>query len=202
MRCDSDITSLADLPGKTFAVNLWRSSFHYTALMALEKAQIAEDNLTWVLLSFDNQIPALANGEVDVIGLMEPYNGYAAAEYGDEFCLLFNALDVFGPKQFTTHFVNRVWAEYNPEVAAAFVGGIADAVAWIENNQDAAKAIIAQYTGIDAQFVPDYHFQAHAAVIADDVAFWLNYLVRRGDVTVDWLNPINIANNQYNPTLQ
>ncbi|MBN2005800.1 MAG: ABC transporter substrate-binding protein [Anaerolineae bacterium] len=202
VRCDSGIESLADLPGKTFAVNLWRSSFHYTALMALEKEKIAEDSLEWVLLSFDNQIPALANGEVDVIGLMEPYNGYARANYGDEFCLLFDALDVFGPKQFTTHFVNRVWAQYNPEAAEAFVGGIADAAAWIEQNQEEAKGIIAQYTGVEAQFVPEYHFQENAAVIEDDVSFWLNYLVRRGDVTVDWLNPAEIATNRYNPALK
>jgi len=200
-RCDSDIESLDDLPGKVFAVNLWRSSFHYTALMALEDAGVPEDDVIWTLLSFDNQIPALANGEVDVIGLMEPYNSYAQAHYADEFCLLFDAIDVFGTKQFTTHFVNRVWAQYNPETAEAFVGGIADAVHWIEEHQDEAREIIAKYTGIDAQYVPEYHFQPDAAVVEDDVAFWVNYLVRREDVTVDWLNPAKIANNQYNPEL-
>lgn len=198
VRSDSGIDSLADLPGKTFAVNLWKSSFHYTALMALEQQDIPEDSINWLLLPFPNQPQALAEGEVDVIGLMEPYNGLAKATYGDQIKLLFTAEDVFGQKQFTTHFVNRVWAEYNPEAARAFVAGIVDSIAWIEANQAQAKPIIAKYTGIEEKYVPDYHFQPHGQVIEADIEFWLKYLVKRGDVEVDWLKAGNIASNRYN----
>ena len=132
VRADSDIQGITDLPGKTFAVNLWRSSFHYTALMALEQYDVPEDSVNFVLLPFDQQAGALASGEVDVIGLMEPYASYAREEYGDEFRELFNAEDIFGQKQFCTHFMNRVWARENPEDARSFVAGIVDAVEWIE----------------------------------------------------------------------
>lgn len=199
VRADSDIHSLADLPGHSFAVNLWRSSFHYTALMALEQAGIDEDSLTWQLLSFPDQITALAEGSVDVIGLMEPYNGFAMSEFADDFRLLFDASDVFGDKQFSLHFVNRIWARENPDAARAFVGGIVDAIEWIESNPDAAKPIIAKYTGIDEAFVPDYHFQPGGVVVEDDISFWLEYLIGRGDVTAEWLTPSEIANNDYRP---
>jgi NitT/TauT family transport system substrate-binding protein len=201
VRSDSGIKSIKDLPGKKFAVNLWRSSFHYTALMAIEQQQIAEDSLEWVLLPFDHQTEALMQGEVDVIGLMEPYNTYALSEHGDQIRLLFDASDVFGDKQFTTHFVNRIWAQYNPNTAQAFVGGIVDAIHWIEKNQMEAKSIIASYTEIPAEYIPEYHFQPDGTVVEEDVIFWLEYLQKRQDVKAGWLKPDTIATNRYNPFL-
>ncbi|MFP4322777.1 MAG: ABC transporter substrate-binding protein [Anaerolineales bacterium] len=197
VRADSDLNRVEDLAGATIAVNLWRSSFHYTAIMALENAGLDEDSADWVLLPFENQATALARGDVDVIGLMEPYNGYAQANYAEDFRLLFDAIDVFGEKQFTTHFVNREWAAQNPEAARAFVAGITQAIAWIEANQDAARAIIAEYTGIDADFVPDYRFQPDGRVVMEDVRFWINYLRGRGDIARD-LTPEDVATNAYN----
>jgi ABC-type nitrate/sulfonate/bicarbonate transport system substrate-binding protein len=194
----SDIQGVDDLRGKTLAVNLWHSSFHYTLLMALEQAGIAEDEVTFVLLPFDAQIPALEQAQVDVIGLMEPYASMARATYGDEFRVLFTALDVFGTKQFTTHFVNREWAEAHPETVRSFVGGIVDAIEWIEANPQAAKPIIARYTGIEERYIPVYEFQPDGRVVMDDVRFWLDYMVRRGDVEGGMLSPEQIATNRFN----
>ncbi len=197
VQSDGDVRSVADLRGKTVAVNLWKSSFHYTVLMALEKAGIPEDQVKFVLLPFDKQEVALEQGQVDLIGLMEPYASHAKATYGPKFKVLFTALDVFGEKQFTCHFVNKMWAKYNPEQAKAFAGGVADSIAWIEVHQDEARKIIARYTGIDEQYVPTYHFQPQGRVVEADVSFWLDYMRRRGDVTADWLKPEDVASNQY-----
>mgnify|MGYP002641007380 CR=1 FL=1 len=196
-RCDSGIKTIEDLKGKDFAVNLWYSSFHYTAIMELEKAGMTEEDVNFILMSFPNQIPALIAGEVDVIGLMEPYNGMAAAQFADQICLLFDANDTFGNKQFTLHFVNRIWAENNPEEAAAFVAGIVEAIDWIENNQDEAKQIIAEYTEIPAEFVPEYHFQNNGMVIVEDVQFWYDYMTAASEAD-QWLDLESIATNQYN----
>jgi ABC-type nitrate/sulfonate/bicarbonate transport system substrate-binding protein len=199
VRADSDIKSIEDLKGKTFAVNLWYSSFHYTAIMALEQTGLAEEDIDWVLLPFDQQLPALLEGRVDIIGLMEPYNAAALATGGADIRPLFDAEEIFGAKQFSLHFINSVWAEYNPDLAQAFVAGIVDAIAWIEANQDEAKAIIAEYTGIDREYVPEYHFQPGGVVVEEDIAFWLDYLVGRGDVEVTWLKPERIGTNQFRP---
>lgn len=199
VRADSDIQDIGDLRGKTIAVNLWRSSFHYTLLMALEQADIAEEEVTFVLLPFDKQGEALRQRQVDLIGLMEPYGSMVRATYGSEVRVLFTALDVFGEKQFTTHFVNREWAERNPEAARSFVDGIVDAIAWIEAHPEEAKPIIATYTGIAEEQVPAYRFQPEGRVVMDDVRFWLDYMVQRGDVEVSAsLTPEQIATNRFN----
>lgn len=200
VRSDSNIESIEDLPGTVFAVNLWRSSFNYTALMALEQRGIDENSLEWILLSFDKQIPALAEGVVDVIGLMQPYQNFAEQEYGDLFRELFNDRDdVFGEtRHVSLIFVNRIWAENNPDQAQAFVAGIADAINWIEANQDEARAIISKYTEIPVEAVPDYHFTKNGMIRMGDIDFWMKYLTDRGDLEVDWLTPEFVATDKYN----
>lgn len=201
VQAESDIQTIADLRGQTVAVNLWNSSFHYTVLMALEQAGVPENEVEFVLLPFENQAEALAGGQVELISLMEPYTAQAHHYYGDDFRLLFTALDVFGERQFTTHFVNRAWAEANPTAARAFVAGVVDGMEWIEANPAAARPIIARYTGIEEQFIPDYRFQPNGQVVIEDVRFWLDYIGQRGDADTAGLEPEDIATNRWNPRL-
>lgn len=198
VRADSGIKTVADLKGKKVAVNLWKSSFHYTVLMALEQAGVKEEEVEFVLLPFDQQAAALERKQVDVIGLMEPYASAAKATYGNAFAPVFTALDVFGAKQFTTHFLNSLWAKEHPKEAEAFVGATVEAIAWIEDHPEEAKPIIARYTGVDVKYIPAYHFQPNGRVNMEDATFWLSYLRKRGDVKADWLKVEDFATNAYN----
>ncbi|MEI6044933.1 MAG: ABC transporter substrate-binding protein [Chloroflexota bacterium] len=201
VRADSPIQSVADLKGKRVAVNLWKSSFHYTVIMALEKAGLSEKDVEFMLIPFESQELALQGQQVDLIGLMQPYTAHAKAVYGPQFRRLFTAIDVFGNKQFTTHFVNRTWAQQTPQAASAFVSAIAEATGWIEANPEAAKPIIAKYTGLDTTYIPAYHFQPYAQVVQSDVQFWLDYMLRRKDITTQ-LKPEDIATNRFNHFLK
>jgi NitT/TauT family transport system substrate-binding protein len=197
VRGDSDIKTVDDLKGKSFAVNLWRSSFHYTALMELKAKGIDPKEVNFQLLSFANQIPAITENKIDVVGLMEPYA--TSLKRQGNYRVLFNANDVFGNKQFCPIFVNRIWAENNPEKVTGFVSGIVDAINWIENNQDAAKVIIAKYTGMKPEDVPAYHFQKNGAVIEKDIQFWIDSMVEMGDIKpVVPVNKNDIGTNRYN----
>lgn len=197
---ESHIKSLNDLPGSRFAVNLWKSSFHYTALMALDQKGISIETVKFALLPFDKQLPAIMNGSVDVVGLMEPYANYLRTQGG--YRVLFDANDIFGTKQFTLHFVNSIWARENPKAATAFVSGIVESINWIEANQDEAKKIISKYTGVDEKYVPVYHFQKNGVVIMDDVSFWMDFMKSIGDLNAGWLKPEDIATNVYNNKAQ
>lgn len=200
VRNDSGIKSIQDLKGKRIAVNLMKSSFHYTLLMALDNAGIKADEVEWVLLPFDQQELALENNKVDLIGLMPPYVEHA--KENKEFTKLFNALDVFGEKQFCTHLVNDVWAKYNPETAEGFVTAIAEAINWIENNQEEAKEIVSKYTGIDSKYITDYHFQENGQVVTKDAQYWLDYMIKTKEIGVTWLKVDDFATNKYNKLLK
>lgn len=199
VRTFSQLHSLGDLAtrqGKTkWAVNLWKSSFHYTALMALAKNGIPESKVSFVLLPFPQQITALVAGEVDIIGLIEPYASEMKTLGGAR--VLFNAFDVFGQKQFTPIFVNRDWARANPAQARAFTTAVAQAEGWIEQNESEAAYIVAKYTKVDRRFIPPYYFQPNGAVIISDAQFWLDWMLSRGDVKGS-LKVFDFATNEFN----
>lgn len=198
VRADSGINSIEDLKGKKIAINLVKSSFHYTWLMALENAGMSADDVTFVNLSFDQQQSALERGSVDAIGLMQPYT--KKARESDKLKLLYDAVDVFGERQFCEIFVNSVWAENNDEDAKKFVGGIVKAIKWIEENQNEAKQIISKYTGIDVQYIDDYKFQENGKVIEADAEYWLEYM-KRTEGVAGWLKVEDIVTNKYNNKL-
>lgn len=201
VRSDSPLNSLQDLCKQdekpVYAVNIWRSSFHYTSLLAFEKHGISEDCVEWVLLPFTEQITALQQENVDVIGLIEPYQTFLENEQGDSVRMLYNDFDdVYGEKHVSLIFVNRIWARENTETATAFASGISDAINWIEDNQAEASVIISKYTGIPESSVRAYHFTDNGKVRMVDVEFWLKRLQETEGVP-DWLNLDDIATNAY-----
>ena len=199
VRADSGINGIEDLKGKTIAINLVKSSFHYTWLMALENAGMSEDDVTFVNLPFDQQEAALVRGDVDAIGLMQPYS--PSARTNPDLKQLYTAVDAFGERQFCEIFVNSVWAENNPEDAKAFVRGIVKAAEWIEKNQDEAKEIISKYTGVPVDKIDDYKFQKDAMVVVEDAEYWLDYMKRTQGVA-DWVTVDRVVTNKYNEAVE
>lgn len=199
VRADSGINSIEDLKGKTIAINLVKSSFHYTWLMALENAGMSEKDVTFVNLPFDQQEGALMRGDVDAIGLMQPYS--PSARNNPELKQLYTAVDAFGERQFCEIFINSVWAENNETEAKAFVKGIVKATKWIEENQDEAKQIISKYTGVDVDKIDDYKFQENAMVVEDDAEYWLDYMKRTQGVA-DWVTVDRVVTNKYNDAVK
>ena len=196
---DSDIVSMEDVCGRTYAVNIWRSSFHYTSLRGLDQRGIDPGCVNWVLLGFADQIPALIEGTVDIVGLVPPYQSYLEYEYGDLIKTVWtDAEDITGPSHVSLIFVNRIWAENNPEQAEAFTTGVSDAINWIEENQDEAATIIAEYTGIPDYAVGDYHFTENGSVHMQDIQGWMDFLTDYGDLTNEFVTPEMVATNEYN----
>lgn len=199
VRKDSGIKSIEDLKGKKIAINLVKSSFHYTWLMALENAGMKESDVTFVNLSFDQQQAALERGDVDAIGLMQPYT--KKARESEKLTMLFDAVDIFGERQFCEIFINSVWAKNNEEQAEKFVSGIVKAIAWIESNQAEAKQIISKYTGIDVEYIDDYKFQPNGKVVESDAEYWLEYM-KRVEGAADYLTVSDIVSNKYNKAVK
>lgn len=195
VRADSGIESIKDLKGKKIAINLVKSSFHYTWLMALANEGMSEDDVTFVNLPFDQQEGALVRGDVDAIGLMQPYS--PSARNNPELKQLYTAVDAFGERQFCEIFVNSVWAENNTAEAKAFVNGIVKATKWIEENQAEAKEIISKYTGVPVDKIDDYKFQENAMVVEADAEYWLKYM-KESQGVADWVTVDRVVTNKYN----
>ena len=196
VRADSGIYTVADLRGRTIAINLVHASFHHKWLIALAYAGVAENEVSWTVLPFEQQALALANGHVDAIGVLQPHT--VMARNNPDFRTIITAYDVFGERQFTTHVFNSIWAEHNPEAVTAFVSAIAEAVTWIEDNQQEAAEIVSRHTGVNVAYIEDYFFQPNARVNMDDAQFWLDYMRAGGHITAEWLTVEDFATNRFN----
>lgn len=196
---DSDIFTIEDLRGKKIAINLVKSSFHYTWLIELEKVGMTEEDVTFITLSFADQKEALLNGTVDAIGLMQPYSGMARND--TRLRKLYTAVDSFGERQFCEILLNTDWAKDHHESACAFVAGIAKAAEWVGDHQDEAKQIISKYTGIDAEYIDDYYFQPSAMVNMEDAEYWLAYMIEHEGVSED-ITVEKVATNEYNEAVK
>jgi len=192
---NSGINELKDLKGKTIAINLFNSSFHYTWLIALAEVGLSADDVNFVLLPFDVQLTALENGNVDAIGLMTPFSAVAKNTEGMK--MLFSALDVFGEKQFATHFLNKTWANKNPKDAEKFVAGIVKAINFSKDNQAEAKNIIEKYSNIDSELIADYYFQENGMVVLEDAQYWIDYM-KVLDPSIVLTSAKEIVTNDYN----
>ena len=106
VREDSSIRTVADARGKTWAVNNFKAIFHYMALTALAKAGVPEDTVRFTRLFFTEQIVALEKGQVDIIGVPEPFASFVRNNYAGKFRRLTTVLDIAGPKQLVLYTTN------------------------------------------------------------------------------------------------
>lgn len=196
VREDSGIESITDLKGKKIAINLVKSSFHYSLLIAMAQAGMKEDDVEFVLLPFSEQVIAMQQKQVDMIGLMQPHTEIARQTEG--FKRILTATDIFGEKQLCCIFMNKVWAEENPDVAKKYVAGIVEAAQYIEEHPDEAAKIISKHTGVDESLIAPYKFQPNAMVNLDDCQYWLDYMLSRNDTQAAWLKVEDFATNSYN----
>ena len=197
VRSDSPIKTINDVSGQRYAVNLWRSSFHNTSLYALHTAGVDPEKVNWRLLSFTDQIAALEHGEIDVAGLIEPYQSFVRAEYSKIFRELFNDYDLYGEKQVSLIFVNRIWAEHNEETTRKFVRGLEMAIEWIEAHPEDAAEIVSAYTEIPREAIGAYYFTPKGEVREADIAWWLQTLTDLDMLTAEWLTPEMVGTNKY-----
>lgn len=187
-RCADGYKSVKDLAGKTIAINLVKSSFHYTWIMALKQNNMTDDSVLFVNLPFSAQPEALHKGDVQAAGIIEPFATLAEKKYPNEFCRLFTGKDVFGYRQFSAIFLNSIWAKEHPETAAAFVNAVQRAEVWSNGNTEQSKQIIANALNIaNPADMPNYKFNADGRVDVDSVKYWLDFMKSEKYITADWL---------------
>lgn len=195
VRNNSNINSIKDLKGKTIAINLLKSSFHYTWVLALKNAGMNETDVNFVNIPFSEQESALMSGRVDAIGLMQPYT--KSARNNENLKTLYNSVDCFGERQFCEIFMNENWANKNVEKATKFVSAIVKACKWVEENQLEAKQIISKYSGVSVENIDDYKFQENARCVEEDCQYWIDFMIECEGVS-RYIKASDIVTNRFN----
>ncbi|MFB0491524.1 sulfonate transport system substrate-binding protein [Methylobacterium sp. OAE515] len=152
---DSPIRSVAELRGKTIALNKG-SNVHYLLVRALEQAGVPYDVVKLAFLAPADANAAFVRGSVDAWVIWDPFQ--AAAERATGARVLIDGQGVDGRgvngqalapnRQF--YLSRRGFTDASPEIVSAVLKAIGEVDAWAEGHAEAVAAELAPSVGIPA----------------------------------------------------
>lgn len=185
----SDITSVADLEGKTIATNQLAGLPVISTNIALAKAGVPLDSVTWVQLTPDALADAALGDQADAILTFAAFFA-GAMENG------FTFLEETAASQTLPRITQVAWAasdQYaaeNPEIVAAFLRANAKAEKYANENPDAVRAVDKELTKlpeayIDTRVIQPFSGPFHVDIIQQAV----DAMVEQGFIK----KPIDVA---------
>jgi NitT/TauT family transport system substrate-binding protein len=159
---DSDIETVADLNGKTIAVNALQAGVELAVRGSVDRNGGDASTLKFVVVPFPEMAAALSRGQVDAIAPVDPFVESAVAAGHRALHHTFP----YDPAQ-TEEFVNSVYftssryAAENPETIERFQRAMERANAYAAEHPDEVRAQMPEYTGVSAEVaasiaLPDY----------------------------------------------
>ena len=146
------ITSVADLKGKKVAVEEGTVD-HYLLLLALEEAQLTQEDIELVPMLTDAAAAAFVGGEVDAVGVFAPFTSTALELQGSQAI----ATSAEFPGAIPDHLVvSDKLVNERPEDVQKLVDTWFDTIAWIKDNKDAALKIMAERGGVSVEEYKSY----------------------------------------------
>lgn len=148
---DSKLQDAKDLKGKTIAVNSLKNLGELSVSAHLQASNLAPDDVKFVPLDFQAQIPALNTGKVDAAWLVEPFLS-AAQQAGARMLLDTNTgptdslpIDGWG--------TTEEWVTKYPKTAAAFQRAVQKAQRLAATDRSALAEVVPSYTQIPKEAV-------------------------------------------------
>ncbi len=146
---DSPIRSIAQLKGKTIAVNASQN-----IVQLLVSALLADNGMSYKavhfrIIPFPNMAQALRTHQVAAASMAEPFVTAAEEQVGaqplaDEDVGAAQNLPIAG------YVVTRKWAQKNPRTAAAFLKALDEAQRIADTNPNAVEKALEKYSGVNA----------------------------------------------------
>ncbi|WP_022869886.1 ABC transporter substrate-binding protein [Yaniella halotolerans] len=144
---DSDIEDLSDLEGKSFAVNNLQNIGTVAIYAQLEEVGVGPEDVDLVEMPNPDMAPALANGNVDAIWQVEPFQTISEQSglrrIGDMFDGPASDMPVGG------WVTTQEFADSNPEVIDSFRQALGQAGDDLQRNHELHLELVPSYTEID-----------------------------------------------------
>lgn len=168
---DSDIETLADLEGRTLAAPTLTGNLHYATLYKLREEGVDPASVEQVQVATPAMLDQLEAGVVDAAEVQQPF--ITLAQESGMRVLGYTLDAVSDPAGMSVWVASRGWAEENEETVMAFRKALDEATAWMAENEEETKEILADFTGQDLELVskaPIPHYDSRYTV--EDLAVW------------------------------
>jgi ABC-type nitrate/sulfonate/bicarbonate transport system substrate-binding protein len=186
---DSPIQTISDLQGKTIAVNTLGAHLDYVVREALHQNELPQNAANLIVVPGPQLEQVLRSEQVDVaaFGYWQTTFEGAARETGG-IRAVFDDTDIIGEIAGGFAVLRRDWVDANPEAARDFVAASARALDFARENLDETREIFARVLterGENpevAQYFAGYGVREGGLPVERDVQFWIDVLVREGQV--------------------
>jgi ABC-type nitrate/sulfonate/bicarbonate transport system substrate-binding protein len=144
LMASSGTRRIADLEGKTMAVDALTTGFSFVLQELLARGGVADDKVSYLTAgSSGARLKALQEGRAQATLLNMPFD-LAASDHG--FVTLATVAETLGPYQATVAAVRESWAKAHPALVVSFVRAYREAVRWLvaPAHKEGAIAILHQ----------------------------------------------------------
>ena len=144
---DSPIRLAKDLEGKTCASNTLRNIIHASGLHWIDANGGDSTKVRWVEMPFDQMEPAVVNKTIDGFVAVEP-NVTVPSKVNKKTRVLGYPLGGVAPRLLiASYFASDAWIQKNVETVKAFVRALNRGIDAHNADPEAARVILAKYTG-------------------------------------------------------
>lgn len=162
---DSDITSAADLAGRSVAVNTLNNISDTVVREAVRQDGGDPAGIEFVELPFPEMPAAVAESRVDAAFVVEPFvsiaEGQGARDVASVYATPTEDLSV------ATYFTSEDTLTSDPELVDAFTAAMVAAQEFAEQNPDEVRRIIGTYTEIDPELIDALTLPAFPSEVND-----------------------------------
>jgi NitT/TauT family transport system substrate-binding protein len=147
VRGDSPIKTPKDLEGKTVAANTLQNIVDTSVRASVRKDGGDPTKVDFTSLPFPEQPAALANGQVDAVFVVEPFQQAVLAQGARKIASSY--VDVAPDLAVALYFTSEELLAQNPDLVNRFKDAMAESLSYADANPGEARQIIGTYTKID-----------------------------------------------------
>jgi NitT/TauT family transport system substrate-binding protein len=144
----SPVTSLAQLKGKTIAVNALSGLSQLVTEAALAKDGVTAAQVRFTVIPFPDMAAALAAHRVDAALMIQPYLAKARHQLTELADIDQGATADF---PITGYIATAAWVQKNPAVAAAFIRALSQGQKLAATDRSAVNQAVVKYVGVTEQ---------------------------------------------------
>jgi len=187
VRADSPIKSPKDLEGKKVAANTLENIVDTSVRASVRKDGGDPTKVEFTALPFPEQPAALANGQVDAVFVVEPFQQAVLADGARKIASSY--VDVAPNLAVALYFTSEELLGTNPDLVKRFTDAMQESLSYADANPGEAREIIGTYTQIDPATIEKLTLPKWPAEINRDSVEELAKLAREDGVIT---NPADV----------